>query len=185
MKTVSILPALVLLVLIFCLHICFSLSLTVSKHHNFFLSTYELAKSSHVVVFFIFNVIVILVFFGSSKSSSTFKEDHCDCYSISVPNSSAYEVDSYDYISEDEEDEEYQYHGYDGYDKDDENDDEDDDDDDDDASYYVFNSDDEYGGEDKDSDSDQLERRIEEFIAKMNCKWREELRYEKLKMICS
>ncbi|KAF3439977.1 hypothetical protein FNV43_RR18255 [Rhamnella rubrinervis] len=183
MKTVSILPALVLLVFIFCLHICFSLSLTVSKHHNFFLSTYEyivVAKSSRMAVFFMFNIITVIVFFGSFKSSlSTFKGDHFDSYNIySVPTSSAYEViDGYGYSSEDEEDEEYQYSGYDGYDEDDENED-----DDDDASYYVFNSDDEYGGEDE--DGDQLERRIEEFIAKMNGKWREEMKHEKLMMIC-
>lgn len=124
---------------------------------------------------------MIIVFFGSFKpSSSTFKGDHCDCYYYSVLTSSANEVPSYNYSSEDEEDEEYQYHGYDGYDEDDENDE---DDDDDNANSYVFNSDDEYGGEEK--DNDELERRIEEFIAKMNSKWREELRNEKLMMICS
>ncbi|XP_015902786.2 uncharacterized protein LOC107435675 [Ziziphus jujuba] len=168
----------ILLVFLFWLHIRFPLSLSVSEHHNLFLSssTYEfifLLKSSRSFLFFVFNVIVIvIIFFGSFKSS--FKEDFAYC-AVSFP-TSAYEA-SYDgndhyceYYSEDaDEDEEY-YHGSDGYDEDNEHDDNDD------GSFYGFD-DDEYGEEEIDID---LKRRIEEFISKVNETWREELRSEKL-----
>lgn len=176
MKTVLSRSALIGIVVVFliCLHIRFSLSLSISKHHDLFLfPIYKfifLLKSSRTVVFFAFNVIVIVIIFFSSFKSS-FKDD-CD-YCVSFP-TSAYEANSdgndyYEYYSEDEE-EEY-YHGSDGYDEDN--------DDDDDGSFYAFD-DDEYVEEDKDID---LERRIEEFISKMNGIWREELRSEKLMRI--
>lgn len=147
-----------------------------------------------MVVFFMFNVIIVIVFFGSFKPSSTFEGDHfCDSFCLSFPTSTAYEVDinvgakeeavhddgdGYDYSSEEEVDED-EFHGSDGYDKDNENDDDDDD------VYYVFMTDEEYGGEEKEGHDDHLKRRIEEFIDKVNCKWREELRHEKLMMMCS
>lgn len=195
MKTVSIFVPILLAVFIFGMHICFSFS--VVYHHNIFVSTYEfivVAKSGgRMVVYFMFNVIIVIVFFGSFKPSSAFEGDFfCDSFYLSFPTSTAYEVDinvgakeeavnndgdGYEYSSEEEADED-QFHGSDGYDKDDENEDDDD-------VYYVFITDDEYGGEEKEGHDDHLKRRIEEFIDKVNCKWREELRYEKLTMMCS
>ncbi|KAB2626733.1 hypothetical protein D8674_020351 [Pyrus ussuriensis x Pyrus communis] len=147
------------------LFISFSLSLSVSQHHNFLLSTYEfivVAKSNRVAVFFMFNVIFITIVFGSFRPSKEEFERY------EVKNDTKEEetkVDDYycDYSSDYEEGSEY--YGSDGYDEDE----------DDDGSYDDDIDSEEFFGEEKDSD---LERRTENFIAKVTTKWREELRYD-------
>ncbi|KAK4578554.1 hypothetical protein RGQ29_028589 [Quercus rubra] len=139
-------PALLLFLIIFLiLLIFFSLSLSVSKQHNPFLSTYEfivVKKSSRVAVFFVFNVIVMTIFHGNLNEAKY--EDYDDS-----------DVDDSD-----------KYHGDDGYDEDDG----------------------EGSDDDVDSDDEQvedLETRIEDFIAKGHRQWREELIYERLLCIAA
>ncbi|XP_065631007.1 uncharacterized protein LOC136068171 [Quercus suber] len=176
MKISSINPALLLcLIILLILLIFFSLSLSVSKQHNPFLSTYEfivVKKSSRVAVFFVFNVIVITI----CRGSLSFKPSDGDFeYSLSFP-PVVYEFDDdtkaeakdedYDDSAVDDSDE---YHGDDGYEEDDDDDGEGSDD-------------------DVDSDDEQvedLETRIEDFIAKSHRQWREELIYERILCIAA
>ncbi|KAG2723359.1 hypothetical protein I3760_02G166900 [Carya illinoinensis] len=155
------------------LFIFLSLSLLVSKQHNIFLSTYEfifVKRSTRVAVFFMFNVIIITIYRGNLKPST----EDTDNWLLSFPHL-LYESDEAtkeettweeEYYDEDSDvDNEYN-HGYDGYEED--NDDDDDGDDD------GFDS------EDEQVIKDDLERRIEEFIAKNYRQRMEELMYERL-----
>lgn len=167
-------PALLLFLIIFLiLLIFFSLSLSASKQHNPFLSTYEfivVKKSSRVAVFFVFNVIVITICRGSFKPS-----DGDFDYFLSFP-PIVYEFDDdtkdeakYEDYDDSDVDDSDEYHGDDGYDEDDDDDGEGSDD-------------------DVDSDDEQvedLETRIEDFIAKGHRQWREELIYERFLCIAA
>lgn len=151
-------------VLLLCLIILVILLLFLSLSLCPFLSTYELIvvkKSSRVaVVFFMFNAIVITIFRGSLKPS----EGDCDCF-LSFP-SLACELDDdtkYENYDDSDDEEGDEYHGYDGYDE--ENDDD-------------GGSDDDVNSEDE--QVEDLERRVEDFIAKVNRQWREEVIYERL-----
>lgn len=172
MKIAS-LPVLLLCLLILVMVLFFlSLSLSVSKHHNIFLNTYEsivVKRSPRVAVFFMFNVIIITIFRGNLKPST----EDTDNWLLSFLGHLVYELEeaatskdettrAEDYDEASDVDHEYD-HGYDGYDEDNDDDGGEDD---------SFNSDDE---EDKD-----LERRVEEFIAKNYRQRREELIYERL-----
>lgn len=153
------------LLLIMILLIFYSLS-----RHNPFISTYEfivMVKSSRLAVFSIFNVIIItIIFFGSFKP---FNKDF-DCYNIPASNhhdfNEAKQHDDDDQDYSDIDDEDYS-HDSEGYDEDDDDDSSSDDDDDD----WLFTS--------EEKDSADLQRRSDEFIAKVNERWREESRNEK------
>ena len=175
MKIASIPALLLYLIILLNLLIFFSLSLSASKQHNPLLSTYEFIvekKPSRVAVFFVFNVLVITICRGSLSSKPS---DGDYDYLLSFP-PIVYEFDDdtkdeakygdYDDSDVDDSDE---YHGDDGYDEDDDD-----------------------GGEgsddDVDSDDEQvedLETRIEDFIAKGHRQWREELIYERLLCIAA
>ncbi|KAK9273357.1 hypothetical protein L1049_018166 [Liquidambar formosana] len=174
--------------LLFCLTslillIFFSVSFSVSRqHHELVISTYKFirfAKSSPMVVLLVCHVIIIAIFLGrSSKEPSGGDID----WFFSPPPMVYHAVEDIDGEEETKGDEDYDdnnkkddedsdigNHGYDGYDED--NDD--------------GSSDDDYDSEYERVDSD-LERRIEEFIDKVNSKWREELFNEKLLLLgCS
>jgi hypothetical protein len=158
-----------------------SLSLSGSKQDNPFLPTYELVvakRSCRVAVFFMSNVIIITIVRGSSAKPSA---EDSDCFP-SFHHFSVYEEgedgakdeaacgEYYFYYSSDVEDGDDEYHGYDGYEGD--NDDDGGNDDDDDS------EDDDHHQQEMD-----LERRIEEFIAKNYKQRREETVYERL--LCS
>ncbi|KAL7203673.1 hypothetical protein ACSBR2_016855 [Camellia fascicularis] len=189
MKTIRVITliALLLFLAIRRVFLLFSLvlsSLSLSHHHSLFVSKFVSAvtKSSNLVLFFVFNFIIIAIFLlGSSKTSS---EDHFDSFSYLPPlvcevesQSDKAKGDDYNdandefvprlvYVEykqgkefllecfEDEDDS----HGCDGHEED--NDDEGGDDDD------VSS---------EDSENEDLKRKVEEFIAKNNKKWREEL----------
>lgn len=174
MKIASVPVLLLCLTTLLFLVILLSLTLSaVSKQHNPFLPTYEFTfvakRSGRVAVFFVFNVIVITIFRGSSALKPSTEDS--DWFLSSFPHFVVYEaaadgakdeatwVDSNDYSCSDIEDGDEYDHGYDGY--------EEDNDDDSDGSDYDVDSED-----DKD-----LERRIEEFIAKNYKQRREELIY--------
>ncbi|XVF33492.1 hypothetical protein REPUB_Repub17cG0173100 [Reevesia pubescens] len=145
------------------------LSDSVSQYHELLFSTFDfiiVAKSSPVAVFFMFNVIIITVIIGSPKPIS----DHQDAAGhhdlITSAPAVEYVIDAKD---DEENDDSYdgsdvedldEYHGYDGYDD-------------------IGTEDDHEDCEEDDKDND-LERRIEEFIAKVTRKWREELLTERL-----
>ncbi|KAF5731664.1 hypothetical protein HS088_TW18G00348 [Tripterygium wilfordii] len=158
-------------------------SFSVSKHHNILISTYDVitvAKSSNLSMFFLFNFILIMIFLGSSKPPAEPEFDG----SFSFPSMEYGFIDSKEKendnlkeinleTDEDEDGEEVSDnendHGYDGYDEDNEDD---------------------TGAEDEDNEDDDcrdndLERRIEEFIAKVNNTWREEIQREGLLLIAS
>jgi hypothetical protein len=151
--------------------ILLSMSNSVSKLHDIFLSTYEfiVLKSSPVARFFMFNVIMVIVIcHGSNTTVKPSVEDFDWFNSLDSFPHFVYEADAiqdelatcedYDqYSSDADQEDDDEFHGYDGYDE--ENDDDDDDDDDD-------------GSEDE--QEKDLESRIEEFIA-MNYKQRSEL----------
>lgn len=107
-----------------------------------------------------FNVIIITIFLGSSKPSAVDFDWIFFHPSPPVLHETCY-YDSPDDDNDDEDDD--KDHGYDGYDED---------------------NDDDLDTEDVESEDDgidnDLERKIEEFIAKVNRKWREELLAEKL-----
>uniref|UniRef100_A0A7N2ME42 Uncharacterized protein n=1 Tax=Quercus lobata TaxID=97700 RepID=A0A7N2ME42_QUELO len=175
MKMASIPALLLCLIILLNLVIFFPLSLSASKQQNPLLSTYEfivVKKSSRVAVFFVFNVIVITICRGTLSSKPS--DGDFDNF-LSFPPI----VDEFDDDTKDEaKDEDYddsdvddsdEYHGDDGYDEDDDDDGE--------------RSDD-----DVDSDDEQvedLETRIEDFIAKGHRQWREELIYERLLCIAA
>lgn len=149
--------------------------LPVSKQHNLFLSTYEfivVQRSGRVAVFFMFNVIAITNFLGSLKYKPASTEDSDGFFSFphlvygdEGTHDEATWKEAYDDVDSDMEDGN-EYHAP---DHDDEGYDEDSDDD---------GSDDELDSEDEE-DKD-LERRIEEFIAKNYRQRREELIHERL-----
>lgn len=160
-------PTLAILLLCFSLTLmillvfCFSPS--VSQHHSFLGSTYELimkAKSSPVFMFCICNLIVVTVLPGSLRPS----DGEFDSFvSLLLAEHVKEEEKGEEMVEEEEEEEEEDFHGYDGYDEDN----------------------DDNGSEDVDTDSedeggDDLNRKIEEFIAKINREWREERLREKL-----
>ncbi|XVE74005.1 hypothetical protein DITRI_Ditri11bG0164400 [Diplodiscus trichospermus] len=140
-------------------------------HHELLFSTYDfiiVAKSSRAAVFFMFNVIIITVFVGSHKLS-----DHQDAAGDDQLVTSPTPALEYGITERDEgnhhgcsdvEDLDG-HHGYDGYEE--ENDDDPDTEDDDDS-------------DQEDDKNNDLERRIEEFIAKVTRRWKEELLTEKL-----
>ncbi|KAJ0051661.1 hypothetical protein Pint_00256 [Pistacia integerrima] len=141
-------------------YICFLsipllLFIFLSKHPILFY-TYEfifVAKSKRDAVFVMFNVIIITIFLGSSKPSAM---DFDWFFNPSPIVHETYYDDSYD------DDDDDDCHGHDGYDED---------------------NDDDLGTEDVESEDEidnDLERKIEEFIAKVNSKWREESIAEKL-----
>ncbi|KAF5953011.1 hypothetical protein HYC85_010955 [Camellia sinensis] len=164
-------------------------SLSLSHHHSLFVSKFVSAvtKSGNLVLFFVFNFIIIAIFLlGSSKTSS---EDHFDSFSYLPPLVCEVEsqpdkakVDDYnddndefvprlayvkykqgkEFLLEcfDNEDDSHGFHGCDGHEED--NDDEGGGDDDDDVSS-------------ENDENEDLKRKVEEFIAKNNKKWREEL----------
>ncbi|PON35864.1 hypothetical protein TorRG33x02_350580 [Trema orientale] len=154
-----------------------------SSHHNLIVSTYEFileVKSSRVVVFFIFNVIVITIFFGSFKpfkdcdrciavSNPAHKVDHEQCYLKEVAKEHNDDQEYYDDDDNYSDDDDYEYHGSDGYDEDVDDDDDCSSDDDDDN--WLCS---------EERDSSDLQRRSEEFIAKINKRWREEKISERL-----
>ncbi|XP_031269740.1 uncharacterized protein LOC116128183 [Pistacia vera] len=142
-------------------YICFLsipllLFIFLSKHPILFY-TYEfifVAKSKRDAVFVMFNVIIITIFLGSSKPSAMDFDWFFNPFPLVHE---TYYDDSYDDDDDDDE-----CHGYDGYDED---------------------NDDDLGTEDVESEDEidnDLERKIEEFIAKVNSKWREESIAEKL-----
>ncbi|XP_021826122.1 uncharacterized protein LOC110767006 [Prunus avium] len=136
-----------------------------SKRHNFLLSTYEfivVAKSNRVAVFFMFNVIIITLVLGSFRPS---RED-LEWYEMENDTKKEASNDEDRCCDDSDCDEGYGYYGSDGYDEDEDDDGSDDD----------INSEEFFGLE---IDTD-LERRTEDFIAKVTRKWREELLYEKL-----
>ncbi|XWS77194.1 hypothetical protein CRYUN_Cryun01aG0240500 [Craigia yunnanensis] len=149
--------------------IFFTLLFSVPKHHELLFSIYDfivVAKSSRVAVFFMFNVIIIIVFVGSPKLS-----DHQGAAGELITSLPALEYDLD--AKYEENDDNYdgsdievldEYHGYDGYDE--ENDDD-------------LDTEDDQDSEEDEKDND-LERRIDEFIAKVTRKWREELLTERL-----
>ncbi|KAK9273149.1 hypothetical protein L1049_017956 [Liquidambar formosana] len=169
--------------LLFCLtslilFIFFSVSFSVSReHHELVISTYKLirfAKSSPMVVLLVCHVITIAIFLGrSSKEPSGADFDWFFSHPPMVyhavedidgeEETKGNEDDNDDNNKKDDEDSDIGNHGCDGYDED--NDD--------------GSSDDDYDSQYEGVDSD-LERRIEEFIARVNSKWREELLNEKL-----
>ncbi|XVF73396.1 hypothetical protein PTKIN_Ptkin12aG0198400 [Pterospermum kingtungense] len=138
-------------------------------HHELLFSTYDfiiVAKSRRrLAAFFLFNVLIIItVFVGSPKAPD--HQDHVPPVQlITSPSALEHDIhvkdegnnDSYDGSSGVEDHD--QYHGYDGYDE--ENDDD-------------LDTEDDEDSEEDEKDND-LERRIEEFIAMVNRKWREEL----------
>ncbi|KAJ7962219.1 hypothetical protein O6P43_017479 [Quillaja saponaria] len=135
----------------------------VSKHHNLLLSTYEyitVAKSSRVTVFFMFNVIVLTILLVS-LSPSTRDFDllvHEIFDGKEIHGAISFELHSDDTHDKDEDDDNEYDHGYDGYEED--------------------NDDDGSSDDDIDSDEEQdydLKKRIDEFIAEVNMKRREEL----------
>ncbi|KAF5744321.1 hypothetical protein HS088_TW08G00922 [Tripterygium wilfordii] len=151
-------------------------SFSVSNHDNLLISTYDAfieAKSSNLAMFFFLNVVMILILLGSAKppaeefdglfsflssaygfSGSKEKENDHD-------KELSFETDGDHYSCSDE-----------GEAGDDENHGCDEDSDDDNG------AEEEDGADDDCSDSD-LERRIEEFIAKVNNTWREEILRER------
>ncbi|PSS21590.1 hypothetical protein CEY00_Acc10638 [Actinidia chinensis var. chinensis] len=170
----------------------FSLSLSVSQHHKLFVSKFfsTLTQSSNLVLFFLVNVIVIAILVGSLKPSTRdfdsfsyvppplacgvvdykhekTKDEDCNYDKddflprlVHVEYCKKEEVLLLEYVDDDSEG----FHGYDGYEED--NDDEGGDDDD-------------VSSEEGEKDED-LRRRIEDFIAKNNKKWQEELLHDKL-----
>ncbi|KAK4578556.1 hypothetical protein RGQ29_028591 [Quercus rubra] len=179
MKIASNTPALLLcLIILLILLIFFSLSLSASKQHNPFLSTYEfivLKKSSRGAVFFVFNVIVITICRGSFKPSDGdfdyFLSFHPIVYEFDDDTKDEAKYEDYDDsdVDDSDVDDSDEYHGDDGYDEDDDDDGEGSDD-------------------DVDSDDEQvedLETRIEDFIAKSHRQWREELIYERFLCIAA
>ncbi|XVE76978.1 hypothetical protein DITRI_Ditri13aG0024500 [Diplodiscus trichospermus] len=144
---------------------------SVPKNHELLFSTYDfiiVAKPSRVAVFFMINVIIIsTLLIGSPKPSH-----HQDPAAHEFTSSPALDHNieakddenndgSYDGAVDDIEDLDL-CHGYDGYDADHED-----------------------GPDTEEDDLDcDLDRRIEEFIAKVTRKWREELLTESERLLC-
>ncbi|KAL4621664.1 hypothetical protein ACB092_06G245600 [Castanea dentata] len=162
-RKIASIPALLLFLLILLiLLIFFSLSLSVSKQHNPFLS-YEfivVKNSSRVAVFFVFNVIVITIFRGNLSLKPS---DGDFDYFLSFP-PIVYEFDDdtkdeakYEDYGDSDVDDSDKYHGDDdGYDEDDDDD-----------------------GEGSDDEQvEDLETKIEDFIAKGHKQGREELMHD-------
>ncbi|KAI6706662.1 hypothetical protein NL676_009624 [Syzygium grande] len=139
--------------------------------HDVFVSTFMLvARSNRTVAYVVFNFISLVIFLGFLRSAKPITSGDIDGMFIGLPLQE--HIDHQIMLIEGEnnkggdsdEDEDDEYHGYDGYEED--------------------NDDDMESEEDEDSEAEEgdsdLERRSEEFIAKMNSKWREELLSEGL-----
>ncbi|KAL3738768.1 hypothetical protein ACJRO7_020183 [Eucalyptus globulus] len=126
---------------------------------NVFVSTFMLTvRSNPAVAYVVFNFISVMIFLGFLRSLKPLTSGDIDEIFFLPP---LLENTTMKSSTDDEDDE---YHGYDGYEEDNDDDMEEEEDEDSEA---------EEGGSD-------LEKRSEEFIAKMNSKWREELLHERL-----
>lgn len=199
MKNLVSVSALYLLVwnFILVLLIYFSLSFPlVFKHHNnlILITTYDfiaVVKSSRVAAFFIFNAIVIAVFFRSFRPFQYYDP----CYYLPVSSPSNYQArDDHGYVKDQEANYQHDNSGFDddddystdqddlyggnlsdGYDEDNDDDGGDSSDD----SLFGDGEDYDYYDDDEQKFID-LQRRSEEFIAKNNKRWIEELRNERI-----
>ncbi|GLT51923.1 hypothetical protein SLA2020_252940 [Shorea laevis] len=117
---------------------------------------YSFSLSLRVVAFFVFNSISLSIFLGSPKGGREVEGV------VFMPLLYEDDHDGNNWDDSDVDDVEG-YHGYDGYDEDN----------DDDLDTADVDSED-------DEANDQLERRTEEFIAKVTAKWREEFLTERL-----
>ncbi|KAF8028352.1 hypothetical protein BT93_E1079 [Corymbia citriodora subsp. variegata] len=129
------------------------------------------ARSNRTVAYVVFNFISIVIFLGFLKSLKPITSGDIDEMFFVPPSQ---ELFDHEIILVDEEnkeggdsddDEDDEYNGYDGYEEDDDDDD--------------MEAEEDEDSEAEEGDSD-LERRSEEFIAKMNGRWREELLDERL-----
>ncbi|KAM6584660.1 hypothetical protein CsatB_011662 [Cannabis sativa] len=167
--------------------ICISFLSMLSHLQISIASTYNLVvavRSSHVAIFFIFNVIFITILFGSFKRfkdcdhvSTLPLKDYHDYHLVAAKADKdyIYGLDDKDYYSDD-----VYFHGFDddGYDEDIDEDDKSSDDDDDEDEEWLL------GCKEKDGNDDiELQKRSEEFIARTNLRWREELKNERL-LLC-
>lgn len=158
----------------FFLLICFYVSLSVSKHHSFLISTYEfivVAKSNREIMFFMLTgvSITINIVFGILRPPREDTDHYVRLHELK--DYTVLEVSDEDYYyyyqCSDCDEDDNECGKSDGYDEDNDDDGSDDD----------VNSEDFYGEE---ITSEELERRAEEFIAKHTRKWREEFVYEKV-----
>ncbi|XVE76980.1 hypothetical protein DITRI_Ditri13aG0024700 [Diplodiscus trichospermus] len=159
--------------------ICFAFLFSVPKDHDLLLSTYDfriVEKQSRVAVFFMFNVIIISILFIGSLKPSHHNQDAAAHEFTSSP-ALEHSIDakgeennagSYDGDGDDIEDLDL-CHGYDGYDADHEDD--------------LDTEEDDLDCEEDEKVND-LDRRIEEFIAEVTRKWREELLTESERLLC-
>lgn len=120
-------------------------------------------SSSPLLVFSVFNTIIIAILIGNYRPSTEEVEGVMPPFLPQNEEEIDAQDDTGDYINckEDEnedEDEDEVYHGSDGYDKDDDDN----------------SSDDESCWQDEEEYDNNLERRIESFIAKVNEEWRKE-----------
>lgn len=120
-------------------------------------------SSSPLLVFSVFNTIIIAIVIGNYRPSTEEVEGVMPPFLPQNEEEIDAQDDTGDYINckEDEnedEDEDEVYHGSDGYDKDDDDN----------------SSDDESCWQDEEEYDNNLERRIESFIAKVNEEWRKE-----------
>ncbi|KAF8028353.1 hypothetical protein BT93_E1080 [Corymbia citriodora subsp. variegata] len=135
-------------------------------------STFVLvARSNWTSAYVVFNFISIVIFLRFLRSSEPINSEDINEMFFVLP--SPEHVDHEITLVEEEnkeggdsdgDDEDYEYHGYDGYEEDNDDD---------------MEAEDDEDSEEEEGDID-LERRSEEFIAKMNSKWREELLHERL-----
>uniref|UniRef100_A0A7N2N326 Uncharacterized protein n=1 Tax=Quercus lobata TaxID=97700 RepID=A0A7N2N326_QUELO len=120
-------------------------------------------SSSPLLVFSVFNTIIIAILIGNYRPSTEEVEGVMPPFLPQNEEDKDAQDDTGDYINgkEDEnedEDEDEEYHGSDGYDEDDDDN----------------SSDDEICWQDDEEYDNNLERRIESFIAKVNEEWRKE-----------
>ncbi|KAL3738769.1 hypothetical protein ACJRO7_020184 [Eucalyptus globulus] len=191
-------PSCFLLLVLLCISVAASILLfdIGGACHDVFVSTFMLVvRSNRAIVYVVFNFIIVVIFLGSLRSSKPITSGDIDGIFFAPPllenidheitlieeensgNSDRAEDDEYHgydgfimLIEEEnsgnhDDDEDDEYHGYDGYEEDNDDDMEEEEEDED--------------SEAEEGDSD-LEKRSEEFIAKMNSRWREELLHERL-----
>ncbi|KAM3734957.1 hypothetical protein ACB098_10G054000 [Castanea mollissima] len=118
-------------------------------------------SSSPLLVFSVFNSIIIAILIGNYRPSTEEVEGVMPPFLPQNEEEIDAQDDTGDYINckeDEDEDEDEEYHGSDGYDKDDDDN----------------SSDDEACWQDEEEYDNNLERRIESFIAKVNEEWRKE-----------
>ncbi|KAF8028354.1 hypothetical protein BT93_E1081 [Corymbia citriodora subsp. variegata] len=151
--------------------------------HNIFVSTFMLAtRLNRTVGYVVFNFISIVIFLGFLKSSKPINSVDIDgmFFVPPSPENVDHEIEEENKEGGYSDDEDDEYHGYDGYEEDNEDDMEAEDDEDSEEEEEEEEEEEDSEEEEEEEGDIDLERRSEEFIAKMNSKWREELLHERL-----